>query len=71
MKKRRTRRDKVRASSRKLVSRKKRVVSLKDVAGSDKQEIRWLRADLTKSLWLTMLAVGVEVALWYFLSLSY
>lgn len=67
MKKRRTRRDKVRASSRKLVSRKKRVVSLKDVAGSDKQEIRWLRADLTKSLWLTMLAVGVEVALWYFL----
>lgn len=67
MKKRRTRRDKVRASSRKLVSRKKRVVSLKDVASSDKQEIRWLRADLTKSLWLTMLAVGVEVALWYFL----
>ena len=67
MKKRRTRRDKVRASSRKLVSRKKKVVGLKDVAGSDKQEIRWLRADLTKSLWLTMLAVGVEVALWYFL----
>lgn len=67
MKKRRTRRDKVRASSRKLVSRKKRVVNLKDVVGSDKQEIRWLRADLTKSLWLTMLAVGVEVALWYFL----
>ncbi|OQA83392.1 MAG: hypothetical protein BWY29_00249 [Microgenomates group bacterium ADurb.Bin238] len=67
MKKRRTRRDKVRASSRKLVSRKKKVVSLKDVADSDKQEIRWLRADLTKSLWLTMLAVGVEVALWYFL----
>jgi predicted transcriptional regulator of viral defense system len=58
MKKRRTR---------KLVSRKKKVVSLKDVADSDKQEIRWLRADLTKSLWLTMLAVGVEVALWYFL----
>ncbi|GEM_PF-2816136 len=67
MKKRRTRRDKVRASNRKLVSRKKRVVNLKDVVGSDKQEIRWLRADLTKSLWLTMLAVGVEVALWYFL----
>ncbi len=67
MKKRRTRRDKVRASNRKLVSRKKKVVSLKDVADSDKQEIRWLRADLTKSLWLTMLAVGVEVALWYFL----
>lgn len=67
MKKRRTRRDKVRANSRKLVSRKKKVVSLKDVADSDKQEIRWLRADLTKSLWLTMLAVGVEVALWYFL----
>jgi hypothetical protein len=67
MKKRRTRRDKVRASNRKLVSRKKRVVNLKDVVGSDKQEIRWLRTDLTKSLWLTMLAVGVEVALWYFL----
>ena len=67
MKKRRTKKDKVRASSHKSVSRERKVVSRKEVANSDKQEIRWLQADLTKSLWLTMLAVGVEVALWYFL----
>ena len=71
MKKRRTKKDKVRASNQKLVNEKRKVVDSKEIVSGNEQEIKWLRADLTKSLWLTMLAVGAEVALWYLLKPSY
>ena len=58
MAKRRTRKHKV--TAKRVTVRKEGSLGVKE-----NKEVAMFKADLTKSLWLTMLAVGLEVALWY------
>ena len=60
---RRTRAQKKRAAKR----RKQKQQKQQKKEGKKKKQSGWgqVRVDLTKILWLTMLAVGIEVLLWY------
>lgn len=61
MSKRRTRKEKI-ASGQKRIERPVKNRKREKILKND-----YLQADLTKTLWLTMLALGVEVALYYLL----
>lgn len=65
--KKRTRKQKELAAKRKL-EKQPEVTPQNPVQTVSNQSttIHHLRADLTKTLWLTILAVGIEILLWYF-----